>query len=147
MKRVVLLVLLWLATAYCVESKPARPPVSKPEAKQGKPALDKDVIVFEHRSFRIPFQLSLPNPDAQSVRLFVSEDAGKNWKKVDEVNLDNHSFRFHATRDGLFWFAAQTVDRNGVAFPAFKDIKANLKVYIDTTPRMLGAQMNRVPAP
>jgi hypothetical protein len=85
------------------------------------------------REFRIPFN---PGPGAQNLKqlqLYVSSDQGKNWTSSAIVAPDQQKFHFLADRDGPYWFAVQTLDLKGNAFPLTMDgVSPSLKVIVHT---------------
>jgi hypothetical protein len=85
------------------------------------------------REFRIPFN---PGPGAQNIKqlqLFVSTDQGKNWSPSAIVAPEQGKFQFIAERDGVYYFAVQTLDLQGKAFPATMDgVPPTLKVIVHT---------------
>jgi hypothetical protein len=93
------------------------------------------------REFRIPFN---PGPNAQNLKqlqLFVSADQGKSWASSAIVAPDQQRFHFLADRDGVFWFAVQTLDLKGNPFPPTMDgVPPSLKVVVDTQPPAVQVQ-------
>jgi hypothetical protein len=93
------------------------------------------------REFRIPFN---PGPGAQNLKqlqLFVSTDQGKTWGSSAIVAPDQQRFHFLADRDGVFWFAVQTLDLKGTLFPPAMDgSPPSLKVIVDTQPPVVQVQ-------
>jgi hypothetical protein len=105
-----------------------------PTALAGAPAAaqDDNTITTHKQTFQIPFAI---NPAVQStikeVRLYVSTDAGKNWKKVATVAPDVKTIPFTAPQDGVYWFSAITVSKDGTASPASpKKLKPLIKVQV-----------------
>jgi hypothetical protein len=93
------------------------------------------------REFRIPFN---PGPNAQNLKqlqLFVSADQGRTWVQSSTVAPDQQKFQFTADRDGVFWFAVQTVDLQGKAYPpSMEGAQPSLKVIVDTQPPVVQLQ-------
>jgi hypothetical protein len=99
------------------------------------------VIFFQHRQFNIPFKNDERNLNVVELRLYVSTDQGRNWKLSTRAAPDAKQFRFNAPQDGLYWFAVQTVDKQGSLQPrAESDLKPNLKVIVDSTPPAVRVQ-------
>jgi hypothetical protein len=134
-------VALLLATAVAVESKPVRPPYVPPAVDKGPESpdvLDSDVIESYDRNFKIPFQINRGQPNVSAVRLYVSEDRGVSWKVADEKTAAESAFAFRAARDGLLWFAAQTIAQDGTQKPAdVKQLRPDLKIYVNAAGRKL----------
>jgi hypothetical protein len=99
------------------------------------------------REFRIPF--GTPDARVSKVVLYVSEDQGRTWtnRATAHPALGHKYFEFKAERDGWFWFAVQTVDGSGQAFPARIDAQTspNRKVCVDTVRPKVTLQA--IPAP
>jgi hypothetical protein len=85
--------------------------------------------------FKIPFETDPGERRLQQIRLFVSSDQGKSWIPSGTVAPERHYFEFRAERDGLYWFALQTVDLEGRTYPMnLEGVAPGLKVYVDTKP-------------
>jgi hypothetical protein len=92
-------------------------------------------IVTGQRSFMIPFELEPPREPslvAVEVRLILSRDGGATWQPVDRADPKAKRFSFRAPDDGEYWFALQTVDRNGREFPGGEP-RAGLIVIVDAS--------------
>jgi hypothetical protein len=93
------------------------------------------VIYSRFRHFKIPINLGSGADRLKELRLFVSTDQGKSWQQSAVVPPTEKHFRFTCERDGLYWFAVQTLDRNGLFFPpSLEGAQPNLKVLVDTLP-------------
>ena len=91
------------------------------------------VIFFQLREFNIPFKNDPNNVNVAQVRLYVSSDQGRRWQIVASAAPDGKQFRFSTPQDGYFWFAVQTVYKDGKLFPpALDELRPNLKVIVDT---------------
>lgn len=83
------------------------------------------------RTFIIPFEVD-PRPEAiDRLRLFVSLDQGKTWKHAKDAKPTDGKFTYTAPKDGLYWFAVQTVLKDGKNEPEEKDFDASLKLYVN----------------
>lgn len=103
------------------------------------------VIFFQLREFNIPFKNDPTNLNVAEVRLHVSRDQGKTWQMTASAAPDGKQFRFATPQDGLFWFAVQTIYKDGSAYPkTAEDFRANLKVIVDTAPPAV--QVKALPA-
>jgi hypothetical protein len=94
------------------------------------------IIHHRSRSFRIPVTIA---EDALSrvreVRLWASDDLGYTWKEAGRTPPSRLEFPFKVPRDGEYWFAVQTIDTQGRAFPnGDQTAEPSLKVFVDTTP-------------
>jgi hypothetical protein len=91
------------------------------------------VIFFQLREFNIPFKNDANNTNVAQVRLYVSGDQGRGWQLIASVAPDGKQFRFSTPQDGYFWFAVQTVYKDGKLFPpSLDELRPNLKVIVDT---------------
>jgi hypothetical protein len=111
-----------------------------------EPSATGAVPVIEHnsRSFRIPFNF---DPEQKSeikeIVLFVSEDQGRTWNPVERSDPDARAIAFKATQDGEFWFAVQTVSKEGRLYPpSTAAIEPKMKVVVDTSPPKLTLESN-----
>jgi hypothetical protein len=99
------------------------------------PAQAQEAIYLRKRDFPVPFNIGAGANTLQQLQLYVSSDFGKTWQPVATAPPNQGYFRFTTERDGTYWFAVQTTDRNGRNFPANMDGSTpNLKVVVDTTP-------------
>ncbi len=104
--------------------------------------LPKDVQEIQTRRFAMPIGIDPDRRDEiEKIRFFVSEDQGKTWKhKRDYKPTDKHMI-FTAPSDGLYWFAAQVMFKDGGSEPAeLNDLVTARKVYVNTERRVLKAQ-------
>ncbi len=98
-------------------------------------------IYFHSRQFKIPFKNDQKNLNVTQIRLYVSNDQGRNWQFTATAAPEEQHFRFNTPQDGFYWFAVQTVDKDGKLFPPSVDmIKPNLKVVVDTVPPTVQVQ-------
>jgi hypothetical protein len=84
--------------------------------------------------FAVPFRsdpAELQRLGAREMRLFVSVDSGGNWLHVQSVSSEATRFTVRAQKDGEYWFAVRTVDREGRLHPEGK-LSAELKVVVDS---------------
>lgn len=89
--------------------------------------------------FLIPYRFAPNQPLADQVdkiRLLVAEEAAGNWTYLEEGEPHLQGFKYHAPRDGEYWFAVQLVDRRGHAWPS-GTVTPQLRVVVDTTPPQL----------
>jgi len=104
-------------------------------------ARDRPPPIFYHneRAFRIPFDVQERTREVISeVHLYVSADQGLHWDYQGSTQPDQPAFPFQANRDGEYWFAVRTRDREGRLHPSDEQrISPRLKVVIDTTPPSL----------
>jgi tetratricopeptide (TPR) repeat protein len=87
---------------------------------QSLQAEDRDDSLVEINSpeFCIPF--TLKTSDATAIRLHVSRDKGKTWHEEQTIKLEASKagdFTFHASADGIYWFAVQLVKKDGSLDP------------------------------
>jgi len=95
-----------------------------------------DPIPTRQTFFSIPFTVPPPADASQApveVRLYVSADAGGSWALAGHVEPKQTSFSYRAPRDGEYWFAIRTVDRQGHIRPDHSS-GPELRVIVDTLP-------------
>ena len=91
------------------------------------------VIHSRYRTFRIPFNVGAGAAQIRQVQLYVSLDQGQSWQAAANAPPDQKFFRFVAERDGLHWFAVQTLDLDNRVNPAnMQGAAPSLKVIVDT---------------
>jgi hypothetical protein len=93
-------------------------------------------IYTSRQAFRIPFQSDpqeIARLGAQEVRLYLSQTRGQQWQAVQKVNPQTGRFDFQAAADGEYWFAVQTVARDGQLHPGGAVFQPGLIVVVDTT--------------
>jgi hypothetical protein len=123
--------LLILAGDARAQGQPLLPGPSSPAATNLP-----EPIYTSRQAFRIPFQSDpqeIARLGAQEVRLYVSQTRGQQWQAVQRVNPQAGRFDFQAAADGEFWFAVQTVGRNGQLHPGGAVFQPGLIVVVDTT--------------
>ncbi|MEX1095940.1 MAG: hypothetical protein WED34_07815 [Planctomycetales bacterium] len=90
--------------------------------------------------FRIPYRYDaaeMQKLGAQEIRLYVSQDFGRQWRHGDSVEPAAGRFDFVAPADGEYWFAVRTLDRRGQLQPPGEIVDPGLKVVVDTRPPSL----------
>jgi hypothetical protein len=103
-----------------------------------------DTTYTKLASFRIPFEMDGGDRQLQEVRLYVSEDQGRNWKKYSSVTPGQRDFNFRAEHDGLYWFTVQIVDFAGnVSPPVVQGNVVQQKVWVDTHPPVVTLRSRR----
>lgn len=86
--------------------------------------------VLRQTTFNIPFTVETARQPLE-VQLYLSRDRGQTWKLYARQNPSARFFPFHATQDGEYWFASQTIDATRA--PADMDGRQpELHVVIDT---------------
>jgi hypothetical protein len=97
-----------------------------------------DVIYSRYNHFRIPFQAGPGEQRLKQLQLFFSNDQGRTWQPRAIAPPEQHHFRFISERDGLYWFAVQTMDQEGRLYPQTMDgAQPSLKVIVDTQPPII----------
>jgi hypothetical protein len=105
-----------------------------------------DVHVTNQRNNRIPFDPVAPEhrQEIREVLLFASRDQGKMWQQVAVAKPDQDGFAFYAPEDGLYWFRAAIINRQGKQEPEnIYEGPPNQKMLIDSVKpivRILSAQ-------
>ena len=94
---------------------------------------DPETFDIDFRSFDLPLNVNPEQRDKiDCIRLFVSEDGGKTWKRFDERKPTETKVPFVAGRDGVFWFTLQVVHSDGTMEPKDGALKPLQKVRINT---------------
>jgi hypothetical protein len=105
------------------------------------PAQEPGVRTLYHRSlaFRIPVTITEDaREQVREVRLWVSDDLGYSWRDHARTTPQRPEFPFKAPRDGEYWFAVQTLDKQGRVYPSDdRTVEPSLKVVVDTVPPVL----------
>jgi len=94
--------------------------------------------------FAVPFRsdaAELQRLGAREMRLFVSVDSGVTWQHVQSVPSKATRFTVRAPKDGEYWFAVRTVDREGRMHPE-GSFSAELKVVVDSRSPMLDIKLS-----
>ncbi len=98
--------------------------------------LPSDVTVVDRRIFQLPV---MTRPESRNllegIRVSVSNDQGKTWALVELAKPTVYAVSFESTRDGMYWFAVQTVGKNGKILPA--NPQPDLKVFINSAGRKI----------
>ena len=94
--------------------------------------------ITQKTSLAIPFSVGDGRADFQpaEVQVFISFDRGVNWNLYSRHRPQEGEFVFRARRDGEYWLATRTIDRQGKAFPA-GSLVPQLRVIVDTAPPKL----------
>ena len=71
------------------------------------------LLATSQKSFEIPFTIGTNQKDVVEVVLQMSTDRGKTWQEHSRRAPSAKSFPFSCRADQEFWFAIQTIDRNG----------------------------------
>src|SRR5947209_6928228 len=94
-----------------------------------------DLLYSRFTHFRIPFQAGPGEQRLKQLQLFFSTDRGRTWQPSATAPPDQGYFQFLSERDGLYWFAVQTLDQDGRYFPPnMNGAQPSLKVIVDTAP-------------
>lgn len=93
----------------------------------------------KNRKFSIPFSLVSHDQIIVEVLLHLSTDLGRTWEQHSRADLRQNEFEFVASQDGEYWFAVQTLNRNGQRLPP-KVTQPELVVVVDTVNPTLDAQ-------
>ena len=113
-----------------------------PRVTQRKPAVA-DVRVQYHSKpdLFIPFDLSSHADSVAEVRLYKSEQQGRDWALYKTQSPRAEGFHFQAPRDGEYWFAVRTTDATGRQTTA-NPTEPELKLVVDTQQPQLDVRMN-----
>lgn len=84
------------------------------------------------RQFFIPFSADPKRPISE-LRLFVQRN-GADWEYLTSAQPTQKGFNFFTNQDGTFNMTVQTVYQDGSTEPTREQLRAELKVIIDTAP-------------
>ena len=100
---------------------------------QSQPAQER-IIYTRQSEFSIPFEMDPADRPIREVRLYVSDDQGRTWRKYSTAVPEDKGFKFRTERDGMFWFTVQTSDVDGkVKPPVVQGARPQLRIA--TSPR------------
>jgi hypothetical protein len=105
-------------------------------------------IYTSRTAFRIPYQYDareIARLGAKEIRLYVSQDHGRQWTKDQSVEAKAGRFDFQAKFDGEYWFAVRTIDHQGQPHPG-GELRPGLAVVVDTRKPLLKINLSQ-PAP
>ena len=88
-------------------------------------------IATPMRGFGVPFKINADDSSYIEVQLFVSRDLGKTWQFHARQATDSSEFPFQAERDGEYWFALRTLNRDRKLVPEGQ-IQPELKIVVDS---------------
>ena len=95
------------------------------------------LLATSQKSFEIPFTIGANQDDVVEVVLHVSTDRGRTWQEHSRRAPTAKAFPFSCRADQEFWFAIQTINRNGQKQPAPQALKVELRIAVDTVqPKM-----------
>ena len=95
-------------------------------------AKDKDTVETHAQIYEMPFVLDRDRRlVVDRVVLYVSDDGGLTWKRHSDYKPGEH-LSFEAPHDGIYWFAVQTVEKDGTTKPARRNLTVVRKVYFNT---------------
>jgi hypothetical protein len=105
----------------------------------GPTQLEAGVEEIQSKHFLMPLRIDPARGDEiEKVRLFVSRDRGKTWKHCRDYDTTAEHVAFSAPRDGVYWFAVQTVLKDGIIDPPdLGGLAPAMKVYVNTGRRAL----------
>ncbi len=123
-------IFVWLVLAFSSPEKANAQPVqdipSNPEPKS---------YYTNKSSLLIPFSQDPNDKRIHSVLLHVSDDFGRTWRYLGYAQANQRSFPFRAPKDGWYWFAVQTQDKQNRYYPSTMNLAVpGLKICVDTVP-------------
>jgi hypothetical protein len=86
--------------------------------------------------------------DIQQFTLLHSADQGGTWEQGVSIRPgESDMFKFHAPKDGVYWFIVQQVDRQNNTTPRDPNrMKPSLIVIVDTAPPQVKVTAERLPS-
>lgn len=115
-----------LLLAGCLTMGAGAPPTATTDAG--------GMVHTRDRAFRIPIDLTeLERQQVAAVRLFVSPDEGRTWKRYREDSPRKTTLTFRADQDGVYWFALALIGQDGLQSPSdARLLLPGLKVAVDS---------------
>lgn len=114
------------------------------ERQDHSPTTTVPTRLTKQADFGIPFQLSKnPATRPSEVQLYVATAGGQDWKLYQRQRPDAQGFQFRATKDGEYWFAVRTADRNGKLI-AHQGWQPEMKVIVDSQAPRLQLQLKSI---
>ena len=91
-------------------------------------------VYHKTKNFRIPFNVvPADRQKLKEIQLWSSDDSGFSWKLVSRTTPERRVFNFRAPRDGEYWFAVRTLDKQGMLVPSEEmKVEPSMKVTVDT---------------
>ncbi len=99
----------------------------------GPPVKPPELVGTNQKSFEIPFSPGQAADSVVQVILYVSQDSGRTWQQHSVRPPAGSGFPFTATAEGEYWFAIQTVNRDGQRLPPANQLRPELRIAIDTS--------------
>lgn len=99
------------------------------------------LLATSQKSFEIPFTIGTNQKDVVEVVLHVSTDRGRTWQEHSRRAPTAKAFPFSCRADQEFWFAIQTINRNGEKQPTPQALKVELRIAVDTVQPKLEFQV------
>jgi hypothetical protein len=94
----------------------------------------KDCGVIKQRTFYLPVKIDDEvRGKLKEVILYVSRDRGKKWKIAAKREPDAIYFIYQAPADGRYFFAVQTIAKDGTRVPNKIEIQDAIQVRVDTS--------------
>ena len=99
------------------------------------------LLATSQKSFEIPFTIGTSQKDVVEVVLHMSTDRGRTWQEHSRRAPTAKAFPFSCRADQEFWFAIQTINRNGEKQPTPQALKVELRIAVDTVQPKLEFQV------
>ena len=93
-------------------------------------------IATRLRGFGVPFSLNADDSQFIELHLYVTKDQGRTWQFYGSESTDSQEFPFKTDKDGEYWFALKTLNRDKKLLPE-GTTKPELKVIVDTVKPIL----------
>ena len=89
-------------------------------------------VATSMRGFGVPFRVNADDESFVEVQLYVSSDLGKTWQFHSRQSTDLEEFPFFADKDGTYWFALKTLNRDRRLVPDGNIVNPELEIVVDT---------------
>ncbi len=117
-----------LLLVACIASMPE---LTAQTVRPGLPEKPPELIGTSQSSFEIPFSTGHASGSVVQAVLHVSTDRGRTWKEHSTRPPTASGFPFTAPAEGEYWFAIQTVNRDGQRSPSGEHLKSELRIVVD----------------
>lgn len=110
----------------------AQPPGAEPAAAPSAPPIQRHY--FNKSVIQIPVEIKEQSRSLiQEIQLHYKDQPGAAWTLRDKVDAGSKGFMFQVPKDGEYWFAMVTLDKQGRSYPPdIRNESPGLIVVIDT---------------
>jgi hypothetical protein len=97
-----------------------------------------DAVYSNQLNHRLDVQFKVQRNEIRELRLYCSNNQGRDWDLAARIDPDKDFFVFRAPGDGVYWLRVASVNHQGVQFPDdLRQGPPNYKMVIDTVKPVL----------